>query len=134
MTRQERALSVSLHSAQYPSFPPRFRARTDATLLRQAPIEGGRSAERRSGAAAPVGHAMTRRVRRLRGALRPMMQQDASRNNVTISMSDSRSVPIVSKTEIDPMKTAISRMLALVTTTALTELLAEKQKPGSEAR
>jgi len=72
MTRQERALSVSLHSAQYPSFPPRFRARTDATLLRQAPIEGGRSAERRSGAAAPVGHAMTRRVRRLRGALRPM--------------------------------------------------------------
>ena len=33
-----------------------------------------------------------------------------------------------------PMKTAISRMLALVTTTALTELLAEKQKPGSEAR
>jgi len=50
-----------------------------------------------------------------------MTQQDASRNNVTISMSDSRSVPIVSKTEIDPMKTAISRMLALVTTTALTE-------------
>jgi len=63
MTRQERALSVSLHSAQYPSFPPRFRARTDATLLRQAPIEGGRSAERRSGAAAPVGHAMTRDAR-----------------------------------------------------------------------
>ena len=49
-------------------------------------------------------------------------------------MWDSRSVPIVSKTEIDPMKTAISRMLALVTTKALTELLAEKQKPGSEAR
>jgi len=49
-------------------------------------------------------------------------------------MSDSRSVPIVSKTEIDPMKTAISRMLALVTTAVLTELLAEKQKPGSEVR
>ena len=63
-----------------------------------------------------------------------MTQQDVSRNNVKISMADSRSVPIVSKTEIDPMKTAISRMLALVTTTALTELLAEKQKPGSEVR
>ena len=33
---------------------------------------GGRSAEKRSGAAAPVGHAVTRRARRLRGALRPM--------------------------------------------------------------
>src|SRR4029077_7375477 len=48
-----------------------------ASLLRQAPIEGWRSAERRSGAAAPVGHAMTRRVRRLRGALRPIARQDA---------------------------------------------------------
>jgi hypothetical protein len=66
--------------------------------------------------------------------LRPMTQQDVSRNNVKISMADSRSVPIVSKTEIDPMKTAISRMLALVTTAVLTELLAEKQKPGSEVR
>jgi hypothetical protein len=63
-----------------------------------------------------------------------MTQQDVSRNNVKISMADSRSVPIVSKTEIDPMKTAISRMLALVTTAVLTELLAEKQKPGSEVR
>jgi hypothetical protein len=36
-------------------------------------IEGERSAERRSGVCeTPVGHAMTRRVRRLRGALRPM--------------------------------------------------------------
>ena len=66
--------------------------------------------------------------------MRPMTQQDVSRNNVKISMADSRSVPIVSKTEIDPMKTAISRMLALVTTAVLTELLAEKQKPGSEVR
>jgi hypothetical protein len=63
-----------------------------------------------------------------------MTRQNMWLNNVTISMSDSRSVPIVSKTEIDPMKTAISRMLALVTTTVLTELLAEKQKPGSEVR
>jgi hypothetical protein len=63
-----------------------------------------------------------------------MTQQDVSRNNVKIPMADSRSVPIVSETEIDPMKTAISRMLALVTTAVLTELLAEKQKPGSEVR
>jgi hypothetical protein len=36
-------------------------------------MRGGRSAERRSGVCeTPVGHAMTRRVRRLRGALRPM--------------------------------------------------------------
>jgi hypothetical protein len=33
------------------------------------------------------------------------------------------SVPIVSQTEIDPMKTALSLMLALATTTALTEPL-----------
>ena len=52
-----------------------------------------------------------------------MTQQDTSRNNVTISMPGGRSVPIVSQTEINPMKTAISLMLALVTTTALTEPL-----------
>ena len=38
-------------------------------------------------------------------------------------MPDGGSVPIVSQTEIDSMKTAISLMLALVTTTALTEAL-----------
>src|SRR5262245_24221788 len=38
---------------------------------------GGRSAEKRSGAAAPVGYAITRRTRRLRGALRPIARQDA---------------------------------------------------------
>jgi hypothetical protein len=38
---------------------------------------GGRSAKKRSGAAAPVGHAITRRTRRLRGALRPIARQDA---------------------------------------------------------
>jgi hypothetical protein len=44
-----------------------------ASLLRLPPVRGGRSAERRSGVCeTPVGHAMTRRVRRLRGALRPM--------------------------------------------------------------
>ncbi len=44
-----------------------------APLLRSPESRGGRSAERRSGACeAPVGHAVTRRTRRLRGALRPM--------------------------------------------------------------
>jgi len=55
---------------------------------------------------------MTRHARRLRGALRPMTQQYMGRNNVTISMPDGGSVPIVSQTEIDPMKIALSLMLA----------------------
>ena len=38
-------------------------------------------------------------------------------------MPDGGSVPIVSQTEIDPMKIALSLMLALATTTALTEPL-----------
>ena len=38
-------------------------------------------------------------------------------------MLDGGSVPIVSQTEIDPMKTALSLMLALATTMALTEPL-----------
>ena len=42
------------------------------------------------------------------------------------------SVPIVSQTEIDPMKTALSLMLALVTTRALTEPL-PVAKPKSPA-
>jgi len=74
-------------------------------LLRSPESGGGRSAERRSGACeAPVGHAITRRVRRLRGALRPMTRQYTGRNNLTISMPDGGSVPIVSQTEIEPMK------------------------------
>ena len=56
----------------------------------------------------PVGRIMTRYARRLRGALRHMTQQYTGRNNVTISMLDSGSVPIVSQTEIEPMKTALS--------------------------
>src|SRR5262249_47397751 len=83
---------------------------------------------------APVGHAITRRTRRLRGALRPMTQQYTGRNNVTISMSDDGSVPIVSQREIDPMKTALSLTLALVTTTALAEPLPVPQPPGQAAR
>ena len=52
-----------------------------------------------------------------------MTQQYMGRINVTISMLDSGSVPIVSQTEINPMKIALSLMLALVTTTAVTEPL-----------
>jgi len=52
-----------------------------------------------------------------------MTQQYTGRNNVTISMPDGGSVPIVSQTEIDPMKIALSLMLVLATTTALTEPL-----------
>ena len=59
---------------------------------------------------------MTRYARRLRGALRPMTQQYTRRNNVTISMPGGGSVPIVSQTEIEPMKTALSLMLPLITT------------------
>ena len=43
--------------------------------------------------------------------MRPMTQQDTSRNNLTISTFRDTSVPIVSQTEIDPMKTALSIML-----------------------
>jgi hypothetical protein len=44
-----------------------------ASLLRSPESRGGRSAEKRSGACeAPVGHAITRHARRLRGALRPI--------------------------------------------------------------
>jgi hypothetical protein len=40
------------------------------------------------------------------------------------------SVPIVSQTEIEPMKTALSLMFALVTTTALTEPPPVPKPPG----
>jgi hypothetical protein len=48
-----------------------------------------------------------------------MTQQYTRRNNVTISMPGGGSVPIVSQTEIEPMKTALTLMLPLITTTAL---------------
>src|SRR5262249_50049945 len=60
-----------------------------------------------------------------------MTQQYTGRNNVTISMPDGGSVPIVSQTEIEPMKTALSLMLALITTTALTEPLPVPKPPGA---
>src|SRR5262249_47814041 len=50
-----------------------------------------------------------------------MTQQYTGGNNVTISTPDDGSVPVVSQTEIEPIKTALSLMFALVTTTALTE-------------
>src|SRR5262245_52404631 len=59
-----------------------------------------------------------------------MTQQYTGRNNVTISMPDGGNVPIVSQTEIEPMKTALSLMLALITTTALTEPLPLPKPPG----
>ena len=100
-----------------------------ASLLHSPRTRGGRSAERRSGACeAPVGHAMTRHA--MRGALRPMTRQYTGRNNLTISMPGSGSVPIVSQTGIEPMKTALSLMLALITTTALTEPLPVPKPPG----
>ena len=45
-------------------------------------------------------------------------------------MPDGGSVPIVSQTEINLMKTALSLMLALITTTALTEPLPAPKPPG----
>src|SRR5262249_36288639 len=51
-------------------------------------------------------------------------------NNVTISMPDDGSVPIVSQTEIEPIKTALCLMFALVTTTALTEPPPVPNPPG----
>ena len=102
-----------------------------ASLLR-APAKrvGGAPKNVRVLGGTPVGHAITRRTRRLRGALRPMTRQYTGRNNLTISMPGSRSVPIVSQTGIEPMKTALSLMLALITTTALTEPLPVPKPPG----
>jgi hypothetical protein len=55
---------IHLSNSHSSSFPRRnFCARVFASLLRQAPIEGWRSAEKRSGAAAPVGHALMRQRR-----------------------------------------------------------------------
>jgi hypothetical protein len=45
-------------------------------------------------------------------------------------MPDGVSVPIVSQTEIEPIKTALSLMFALVTTTALTEPPPVPKPPG----
>ena len=59
-----------------------------------------------------------------------MTQQSTNRNNVTISMPEGGSVPIVSQTAIEPMKMSFSLRLALVTTTALAEPLPVPKPPG----
>src|SRR5262249_54033373 len=61
-----------------------------------------------------------------------MTRQYTGRNNVTISMRDGGSVPIVSQTEVNPMKTALSLILALAATAALAEPspLSKPQAPG----
>src|SRR5262249_8950082 len=127
---------VSPHSAQYPSFPQRISAPGVCTFASPTPNRGVGGAPRnvRVLGGTPVGRIMTRYARRLRGALRPMTQQYTGRNNVTISMSDDGSVPIVSQREIDPMKTALSLTLALVTTTALAEPFPGPQPRGQAAR
>src|SRR6516225_531799 len=94
---------------------------------------GGASRNVRVLGGTPVRHAITRHARRLRGALRPMTRRTTGGNNITISRLLGVSVPIVSQTEIDPMKTAISLMLALVTTTALTEPAARAEAAGGRA-
>jgi len=102
-----------------------------ASLLR-APAKrvGGAPKNVRVLGGTPVGHAITRRTRRLRGALRPITRQCTGGNSSTISKARGASVPIVSQTEIDPIKTALSLMPALVTTTALTEPVPKPPGPG----
>ena len=92
-----------------------------ATSLHSPRIEGWAERRETFGCSAehPWGVHITRHARRLRGALRPMTQRTAGGNNVMISTLIAASVPIVSQTEIEPMKTALSLMLALITTTAL---------------
>ena len=103
------------------SFPRRIFASGFATLLRSPRIEGWAERRETFGCSAehPWGVHMTRHARRLRGALRPMTRRTTGGNNTTISRLRGVSVPIVSQTEIDPMKTALSLMLALATTLAL---------------
>ena len=78
----------------------------------------------------PLGLHMTRQARRLRGALRPMTQQDTGRNNITISTMDGGSVPIVSQTEIEPMKTALSFCSRSSRRRRLIEPLPVPKRPG----
>ena len=98
---------------QHISFPRRISAPGVCNFASLTPNRGVVGAPRdvRVLGGTPLGRIMTRYARRLRGALRPMTQQDTSRNNLTISMFGDASVPIVSQTEIDPMKTALSVML-----------------------
>src|SRR5262245_1495349 len=70
--------SFPSHDVKQPtSFPRRILRPGFAPSLHSPRIEGGRSAEKRSGAAAPVGHAITRHVRRL---ARRLASHDAGRS------------------------------------------------------
>jgi len=124
-TRKLGRIHHSAHDFKQPtSFPRRISAPGVCNFASPTRIEGW--AERREtfgcvrntrwachlASKTRVNALMTRHARRLRGALRPMTQQYMGRNNVTISMPDGGSVPIVSQTEIDPMKIALSLMLA----------------------
>ena len=57
------------------------------------------------------------------GGSRAVSQRRSGGNSVMISRQIGASVPMVSQTEIDPMKIALSLMFALVTTTALADPL-----------
>ena len=94
-----------------PPFPRRISCARGLHLCFTHPeSRGGRSAEKRSGARrntrgachlaskTRVNALMTRHARRLRGALRPMTRGTTGANNVTISMVNGASVPIVSRT------------------------------------
>src|SRR5499433_3113930 len=115
---------TTAHDVKQPiSFPRRMSAPGFCIFASLTPNEGWAERRETFGCSAehPWGLHVTRQARRLASALRPMTQQYMERSNVTISMPDGGSVPIVSQTEIEPMKTALFLMFALVTTTALTE-------------
>src|SRR6201997_4897396 len=71
--------SASSHDVKQPlSFPRRVFAPGSCIVASRTRKEGGRNAEKRSGARRhPLGLHMTRQARRLRGALRPIARQDA---------------------------------------------------------
>jgi len=62
-----------------------------------------------------------------------MTQQYTGRNNVTISMLDSGSVPIVSQTEIGPMKTALSLRALRHRAQCRAAPVAKPQAPGGSS-
>ena len=126
-------LSHDLKQTRTSSFPRRiFRARGFASFASPTPNRGVGGAPRnvRVRAKHPLGLHMTRQARRLRGALRPMTQQDTGRNNITISTMDGGSVPIVSQTEIEPMKTALSFCSRSSRRRRLIEPLPVPKRPG----
>src|SRR5262245_61044971 len=100
------------------SFPRRTFAPGVCILASLTPNEGWAERRETFGCVRSTRGARRIAARQAPSALRPMTQQYTGRNNVTISTPDDGSVPIVSQTEIEPIKTALSLMFALVTTTA----------------